>query len=104
MQYLVSQRRHEMAVRMALGAGRGSVLALVVRQGLILAVVGIGIGICGALSLTRTLGSLLYGVTPTDPFTFATATLVLLGVAALACWLPARQATRIDPMLALRQD
>jgi predicted permease len=104
MQYLVTQRRHEMAVRMALGAGRGNVLALVVRQGLILAVVGIGIGICGALGLTRTLGSLLYGVTPSDPFTFATATLVLLGVATLACWLPARQATRIDPMLALRQD
>jgi predicted permease len=104
MQYLVTQRRHEMAVRMALGAGRGSVLALVVRQGVILAAIGIGIGICGALGLTRTLHSLLYGVTPTDPFTFATATLVLLGVAALACWLPARQATRIDPMLALRQD
>jgi predicted permease len=104
MQYLVTQRRHEMAVRMALGAGRGSVLALVVRQGVILAAVGIGIGICGALGLTRTLGGLLYGVTPTDPFTFATATLVLLGVATLACWLPARQATRIDPMLALRQD
>jgi predicted permease len=104
MQYLVTQRRHEMAVRMALGAGRGSVLALVVRQGLMLAGVGCGIGVCGALGLTRTLDSLLYGVKPTDPFTFATATLVLLGVGALACWLPARQATRIDPILTLRQD
>jgi predicted permease len=104
MQYLVTQRRHEIGVRLALGADRGSVLVLIVRQGVILAGAGIGIGICCALGFTRALASLLYDVTPTDPFTFATAALVLLGVAALACWLPARQATRIDPMLALRQD
>jgi predicted permease len=104
MQYLVTQRRHEIGLRLALGADRGSVLVLIVRQGLILAGAGIGIGICCALGFTRVLAGLLYDVTPTDPFTFAAAPLVLLGVAALACWLPARQATRIDPMLALRQD
>jgi predicted permease len=104
MQYMVTQRRHEIGVRMALGADRGSVLALVVRQGIILAGSGIAIGICFALGFARALGSLLYEVTPTDPFTFATATLILLGVAALACWLPAHDATRIDPVLALRQD
>ena len=104
MQYLVVRRRHEIGVRMALGADRGNVLALVVRQGIVLAGYGIGIGIFLALGLTRALGSLLYKVAPTDPFTFATATVLLLAVAALACWLPARQATRIDPILALRQD
>jgi predicted permease len=103
-QYLVTQRRHEIGVRMALGADRGSVLALVIRQGILLAGSGIGIGVCLALGLMRALGGLLYDVTPTDPLTFATAALVLLAVAALACWLPAQQATRIDPMLALRQD
>jgi putative ABC transport system permease protein len=104
MQYMVTQRRHEMGVRMALGADRGSVLALVVRQGLILAGAGIAIGVCCALGLTHMLSSLLYGVTPTDAFTFGASTLILFCVAALACWLPARHATRIDPMLALRQD
>jgi predicted permease len=104
MQYMVTQRRHEIGVRMALGADRGSVLALVLRQGVILAGSGIAIGISFALGSARVLASLLYNVTPRDPFTFVTAPLVLLGVAALACWLPARQATRIDPAVALRQD
>jgi putative ABC transport system permease protein len=104
MQYLVTERRHEMAVRMALGASRANVLGLVVRQGLALAAAGIGLGICGSLGVTSMLSSLLYGVTPTDIYPFAMASLILLGVAALACWLPANEATRIDPMLALRQS
>ena len=104
MQYVVSQRHQEMAVRMALGAARSQVLILVAREGLTLASIGIAIGICGALALTSVLAKLLYGVTPTDPLTFAIATLVLLGIATLACWLPARRATRVDPMNALRQD
>ena len=104
MQYLVTQRHHEIGVRMALGADRKSVLTLVLRQGLGLAVAGIAIGIGCAFELTHALASLLYGVTPRDPFTFVIAPLVLLGTSALACWLPAHQATRIDPVLALRQD
>ena len=104
MHYFVVQRKHEIGVRMALGAQYGSVLALVLRQGLVLAMIGIVTGMLCALGLTRMLSSLLYGVAPTDPVTFAASTTILLGVAILACWLPARRAARIDPVLALRQD
>jgi predicted permease len=104
MHYFVAQRTNEIGVRMALGARYGSVLALVLRQGLTLAGIGIVVGIAGALGLTRLLSSLLYGTTPTDLFTFAAAPTILLGAAGLACWIPARRAARIDPMLALRQE
>jgi len=104
MHYFVVQRTNEIGVRMALGACYASVLALVLRQGLVLAGLGIVIGAVGALGLTHLLSSLLFGVAPTDPVTFAAAPSLLIGVAALACWIPARRAARIDPMRALRQD
>lgn len=104
MHYFVAQRTHEIGVRMALGARHGNVLSLVVRQGILVASVGIGVGSILALGFTALLSKLLYGVTPTDPLTLVTTPLVLLVVAILACWLPARRAARIDPMLALRQD
>jgi ABC-type antimicrobial peptide transport system permease subunit len=104
MHFFVVQRTKEIGVRMALGARQVNVLALVFRQGLTLAAVGIAVGILGAFALTHLLSTLLYSVTPTDPVTFATAPAILFVVAALACWIPARRAARIDPMLALRHD
>jgi ABC-type antimicrobial peptide transport system permease subunit len=104
MHYSVVQRQHEIGVRMALGARYGHVLAMVLRQGLRLAAAGALVGTVAAWGLTRILSSLLYGITPNDPMTFALAPAILLGAATLACWLPARRATRIDPVLALRQD
>jgi predicted permease len=104
MHYSVVQRKHEIGVRMALGAPYGEVLVMVLRRGLALAGIGALLGTLAALGLTRMLASLLYGITPTDPLTFALAPTILLGVGALACWLPARRAARIDPVLALRQD
>jgi putative ABC transport system permease protein len=104
MAFFVSQRTQEIGIRMALGAGSVDVLKSVVGQGLRLALVGIGLGLAGALGLTRVLASLLYDVSPTDPLTFACVSLVLLGVAALASYLPARRAARTDPMVALRYE
>lgn len=104
MHYFVIQRAQEIGVRMALGARYGNVIFLVLRQGLALASIGALVGIIGAFALTKTLSSLLYGITPTDPVTFALAPALLIGVAALACWLPARRAARMDPLSALRQD
>ena len=104
MAYAVSERTHEIGIRMALGADRGNVLSMVVGQALVLALVGAGIGLAGALGLTRLLSSLLYGVAPTDPLTFGLAPLVLVAVSLLASYLPARRATRVDPMAALRYE
>jgi putative ABC transport system permease protein len=104
MAFFVSQRTQEIGLRMALGARSTDVLKSVVGQGLKLALIGAGIGLAGALVLTRVIANLLYDVSPTDPLTFACVSLVLIGVAALASYLPARRAARIDPMVALRYE
>jgi putative ABC transport system permease protein len=102
--YAVEQRRHEVGIRMALGAQRGTVLAMVVRQGLSLSLLGIVLGVLGALAVTRLLGALLFGVAPTDFATFALVVVVITLVAALASLLPARAATAIDPASSLRAE
>jgi ABC-type antimicrobial peptide transport system permease subunit len=102
--YSVSQRTQEIGVRVALGARRGDVLRLVVGQGLRLAAMGLGVGLVGALGVTRVVRSLLFGVTPTDPVSFVSITVFLTLVAAVASWLPARRATAVDPIVALRRD
>jgi putative ABC transport system permease protein len=102
--YLTSRRRHEIGIRMALGAERKDVLMMVVRKGIKLALIGIAIGIAGALVLTRFLAGLLYGVKPADPLTFVAVSLVLIAVALLACYIPARRASKVDPMVALRYE
>ena len=104
MSYSVSQRTHEIGIRMALGAQRDEVLRLVVGQGLILALLGIGAGLIAALALTRFLRTLLFNVSPTDPVIFISVPLILCAVAVAATWLPAHRATEIDPMIALRYE
>ena len=104
MSYSVTQRSHEIGIRMALGAQSGDVLRLIVRQGMVLVLSGIALGILAAYALTRLLKTLLFGLSPTDPLTFTAVAVLLLLVALLACWIPARRATRVDPLLALRQD
>jgi putative ABC transport system permease protein len=102
--YSVALRTREIGIRIALGAERGDVLKLVVKHGLILAMTGAAIGLIGALSLTRLMSSLLYGVQPSDPPTFLAVFVVLVGVALLSSYIPARRATKVDPMVALRYE
>ncbi len=100
----VSVRERELAVRIALGAATGNVLRMIVGQGLRPIFIGVAIGIAGALALTRTVASLLFGVTATDPLTFGAVTLLLVGAAMLACYVPARRVTKVDPTVALRYE
>jgi putative ABC transport system permease protein len=100
--YFGSQQTHEIGIRMALGAQREDVLRLVVRQGMILALIGVAIGVLLALVVRRVISSFLYGVTATDPGTFAAVSLLLVGVALLACYVPALRAMKVDPIVALR--
>jgi putative ABC transport system permease protein len=102
--YLVTQRTHEIGLRMALGAQPQDVLRVILGHGMRLALVGVAIGLAGALAATRWMSSFLFGVRPTDPLTFAAVVFVLSAAAFLACYFPARRATRIDPMVALRYE
>jgi ABC-type antimicrobial peptide transport system permease subunit len=98
------QRTREIGIRMALGGTPRDVLSLVLRQGVGMVIAGLGLGLLAAWGLTRLMGRLLIGVSPSDPLTYATVAIVLSGVALLACWIPARRATRVDPGIALRYE
>jgi putative ABC transport system permease protein len=101
--YSVEQRRQEMGIRQALGARQRDILALILGQGLRLALAGVFIGIAGALALTRLLSNLLFHVSPTDPATFGAVAILFVGVAAMASYLPARRALDVDPLVAMRE-
>ena len=104
MSYIVSQRTGEIGVRLALGAAPGNVAGMIVRQGGIVALAGITVGLAVAWAGSRLIASLLYGIGPRDPAVFSVTALTLLGVTLLACWLPARRAARLSPIEALRAD
>jgi putative ABC transport system permease protein len=104
MNYSATQRTHEVGIRMALGATRADIMWLVVGNGMLLTLIGIGIGVAASLLLTRVMASLLFGVTATDVPTFLGVSLVLAAVALIANYIPARRATRVDPVIALRYE
>jgi putative ABC transport system permease protein len=104
MSYTVTQRTRELAVRMALGASRQDVLGLVLREGLWVTFLGVGVGLGGALALSRVMAQYLYGISSTDPLTLASASVLLILVAVLAAYMPARRAAKVDPLMALRYE
>jgi ABC-type antimicrobial peptide transport system permease subunit len=104
MMYVVSQRTREIGIRMALGANMRDVLQMIVGQGMRLVLIGLALGLTGAFALTRVFASLLLGVGTTDPLTFIGVAVLLAGIALFACWIPARRATKVDPLIALRQE
>lgn len=104
MHYFVQQRTNEIGVRMALGAGYRDAIGFVMQRGLRLVLAGIAVGCAGALEITKLLSSLLYGVRADDPLTFVAAPLVLLGATPIACWIPARRAAKVDPLVALKYE
>jgi ABC-type antimicrobial peptide transport system permease subunit len=102
--YLVNERTHEIGIRLALGATRGTILQMILRQGLKLSIAGAVLGLVGALIVSHLMAGLLYGVSPTDPLTFVGVTLVLTAVALAASYIPAMRAMRVDPLVALRYE
>jgi ABC-type antimicrobial peptide transport system permease subunit len=102
--YSVNQRTHEIGIRMALGAQRSAVLRMMLKQGMTLVLIGLVLGLAASFAATRIVASYLFGITPTDPVTFISAPLLMLIVALLACFVPARRATKVDPLVALRYE